>query len=97
MILSFDKSKLNLVMDETPTSLTRRSWLRLAGLGTAAAAAVFPPRRVSGQHADASFVAMEHAAHTVGPVGRVSAEGFNPTAFVRSWNVSNLAPEQRAR
>jgi len=40
---------------------------------------------------------MPHAAHAMGPVGRVSSTGFNPTTFLRSWNFNNLAPEQRTR
>jgi FtsP/CotA-like multicopper oxidase with cupredoxin domain len=40
---------------------------------------------------------MSHAAHAMGPVGRISSSGFNPTQFLRSWNFNHLAPEQRAR
>ncbi len=40
---------------------------------------------------------MGHAAHTMGPVGRVSKDGFNPTSYLRAWNFSDLAPEHRAR
>jgi FtsP/CotA-like multicopper oxidase with cupredoxin domain len=84
-------------MRETAAALTRRSWLRLAGLGTAAAAAFFRPRRVAGQQPPGSYGAMSHAAHAMGPVGRISPDGFNPTTFLRSWNFSNLPPEHRAR
>ncbi len=40
---------------------------------------------------------MQHAAHRMGPVGRVSTEAFNPTTYLRAWNFSDLAPEDRAR
>jgi manganese oxidase len=83
-------------MRETASALTRRSWLRLAGLA-AAGGAFFRPRRVTGQQAPGSYGAMSHAAHAMGPVGRISPDGFNPTTFLRSWNFSNFAPEQRAR
>jgi FtsP/CotA-like multicopper oxidase with cupredoxin domain len=40
---------------------------------------------------------MEHAAHRMGPVGRVSTEAFHPATYLRAWNFSNLAAEERAR
>ena len=83
-------------MPETAASLTRRSWFRLTGVG-AAAAAFLRPRRAAGQQVHGSYGAMPHAAHAMGPVGRISPDGFNPTTFLRSWNFSHLAPEQRAR
>ena len=51
-------------------ALTRRGWLRLAGLGTAAAG-LFRASAVRGQDTDHSAATMEHAAHRMGPVGRV--------------------------
>ena len=77
--------------------VTRRSWLRLAGLGSAAAATLFGSRRLSGAQNGSSHGAMEHAAHTMGPVGRVSTESFDPAAFLRAWNFSNLPADDRAR
>jgi FtsP/CotA-like multicopper oxidase with cupredoxin domain len=78
-------------------SFTRRSWLRLAGLGTAAGAGLLSARGLTGQELPGSHAAMPHAAHAMGPVGRVSPDGFNPTTFLRAWNFSDLAPEARAR
>ena len=75
--------------------LTRRSLLKLAGLGTAAGSAAFGTRAVSGQ--GQSYDAMQHAAHTMGPVGRVPTDRFDPAVFLRSWNFSQLAPAERAR
>ena len=40
---------------------------------------------------------MEHAAHRMGPVGRVSTEAFDPSTYLRSWNFSDRAPEERSR
>jgi FtsP/CotA-like multicopper oxidase with cupredoxin domain len=78
-------------------SFTRRSWLRLAGLGTAAGAGLLSARGLAGQELPGSHGAMTHAAHAMGPVGRVSPDGFNPTTFLRAWNFSDLAPQTRAR
>jgi len=76
-------------------NLSRRSLLKLAGLGTAAGTAAFSAAKTSGQ--TQPFGTMEHAAHTAGPIGRVAADGFDPTAFLRTFNFSNLPAEARAR
>jgi FtsP/CotA-like multicopper oxidase with cupredoxin domain len=79
-------------------SLTRRSWLRLAGLGTALGAVVAGGRRLAGQSAaDTPIQPMEHSAHLAGPVGRASLDHFNPSTYLRAWNFSDLAPAERAR
>ena len=77
--------------------VSRRSWLQLAGFGSAAAATLLGSRRVSGKQDHSSHGAMEHAAHRMGPVGRVSTEAFHPATYLRSWNFSNLDPETRTR
>jgi len=77
--------------------VSRRSWLRIAGFGSAAAATLLGGRRISGKQDQSSHGAMEHAAHRMGPVGRVSTEGFNPATYLRSWNFSNLSPQERTR
>ena len=74
-------------------SFTRRSWLKLAGFGTA----LFGARSLAGQPRPGAREAMAHTAHAMGPVGRVSTEVFNPSAFLRAWNFSDLAPEKRER
>jgi FtsP/CotA-like multicopper oxidase with cupredoxin domain len=33
----------------------------------------------------------------MGPVGRISPDGFNPTAYLRTWNFSHLPSEERRR
>jgi FtsP/CotA-like multicopper oxidase with cupredoxin domain len=84
--------------------ISRRSLLKLAGLGTAAGTAALgtraafakAPAGVSGQPVQPNDV-MQHAAHTMGPVGRVATDRFNPTTFLRSWNFSQLPPAERAR
>ena len=76
-------------------NLSRRSLLKLAGLGTAAGTAAFGAAGVSGQ--SQPFGTMEHAAHTSGPIGRVSTEAFDPSAFLRSFNFSHLPAGERSR
>lgn len=78
-------------------SVTRRSWLQLAGLGSLAAGGGLLARRVASQERNIGLPVMEHAAHTMGPVGRVSPAGVSPTTYLRSWNFSELAPERRAK
>lgn len=78
-------------------SFTRRSWLRLAGLGTAAGAGLLSARNLAGQEQSGPYDAMAHAAHTMGPVGRVSTDLFHPGRFLRAWNFSDLPPDQRQR
>jgi FtsP/CotA-like multicopper oxidase with cupredoxin domain len=77
--------------------LTRRSWLQLTGLGSMAGS-VFAASRLSGQTAPhTTHGRPNHQSHVMGTVGRVSAEAFNPMAYLRSWNFSDLAPEERAK
>jgi FtsP/CotA-like multicopper oxidase with cupredoxin domain len=77
-------------------AMSRRSLLKLAGLGTAAATTALGTRGASGQSAQ-PMGAMAHAAHTMGPVGRVTPGRFDPTRFLRSWNFSDLPAAERAR
>jgi FtsP/CotA-like multicopper oxidase with cupredoxin domain len=78
-------------------SFTRRSWLRLAGLGTAAGAGLLSAKNLAGQDRPGAYDAMHHAAHAMGPVGRVSTDTFSPTTFLRAWNFSDLPEERRRR
>jgi FtsP/CotA-like multicopper oxidase with cupredoxin domain len=74
--------------------LSRRSLLRLAGLGAAAGTAALGATRASGDSGP-TYDAMVHAAHTMGPVGRVDTSAFDPTVFARSFNFSHLPDEDR--
>lgn len=79
-------------------SLTRRSWIRLAGLGTAAAGllkaqGIRGAQATHGRHTPA----MEHAAHAMGPVGAADLSRFDPSRYLRAWNFSDLDPAARAR
>jgi FtsP/CotA-like multicopper oxidase with cupredoxin domain len=83
--------------------LNRRAWLRLAGFGTAAAAALVGSKRAQGQThgaphgAAADAAATQHGAHVMGPVGRASLDVFNPTSYLRAWNFSDRSEAERAR
>jgi manganese oxidase len=74
--------------------LSRRLLLRLAGLGAAAGTAAFGATRASGDSGQA-YDAMAHAAHTMGPVGKVDTSVFDPAVFARSFNFSHLPDEDR--
>src|SRR3954447_53898 len=76
-------------------TLSRRSLLKLAGLGAAGGTAALGVARASGQEQPGN--AMRHAAHTMCPVGRVSTESFDPGLFARSWNFSHLPAAERSR
>jgi FtsP/CotA-like multicopper oxidase with cupredoxin domain len=77
--------------------LTRRSLFQLTGLASAAAASAVGARKVAGQQPAASSDVGHHAAHLAGPVGRVTSTAFNPTAFLRAWNFSDVPADKRAR
>jgi FtsP/CotA-like multicopper oxidase with cupredoxin domain len=78
------------------TTLSRRSLLRLAGFGAAAGTAALGGAATA-VRADGPRDAMAHAAHTTGPVGRVSTEAFDPSVFARTWNFSDLPDVERRR
>jgi FtsP/CotA-like multicopper oxidase with cupredoxin domain len=40
---------------------------------------------------------MGHAGHVMGAVGRVSTDAFNPAAFLRAWNFSDLPADRRSK
>jgi FtsP/CotA-like multicopper oxidase with cupredoxin domain len=77
--------------------VSRRAWLRLAGFGSAASATVLGARRLAGQQPESSHKAMGHAAHAMGPVGRVSTDAFNPATYTRAWNFSDVSGDRRER
>jgi FtsP/CotA-like multicopper oxidase with cupredoxin domain len=89
-------------------SLSRRSLLRLAGLGSLGAglAATLPGRRMDAETPPAPLKgtppgghhpAGGHGVHAMGVVGRVSTAEFDPGRFLRSWNFSQLPEPERSR
>jgi hypothetical protein len=83
-------------------SFTRRSWLRLVGLGSlvGGAGAV---ARVAGQpshgvdHGARSNHVLGHAGHALGTVGSVDTSIFNPVAYLRSFIFAHLPPDPATR
>ena len=79
-------------------NLSRRSLFKLAGLGDRRRAPVCWRRAKSSAQTRHAAHACRHAGgHLMGAVGRVTPEIFNPTAFLRSWNFSDLPAERRAK
>jgi FtsP/CotA-like multicopper oxidase with cupredoxin domain len=84
------------------TALSRRTLFRWAGFGSLAAGlAAALPRRTQADRAvtgpGGPAAGTHHAGHEMGVVGRVSKEGFDPGAFLRSWNFSHLPEPERSR
>jgi FtsP/CotA-like multicopper oxidase with cupredoxin domain len=76
-------------------NLSRRSLLKLAGFGAAAGASALNARALA--VGEPSSSRMAHAGHTMGPVGRVSTDAFDPAVYLRSFNGSGLADAERDR
>ena len=78
-------------------SLTRRSWLRLTGFASLVAGSGSLARATAAPGSTSTSPRMEHAAHAMGPVGRVGPRALDPTKFLRTWNFSQLDPARRAQ
>jgi manganese oxidase len=76
--------------------MSRRSLLKLAGLGAAAGTAAVSAHGISAD-AGQPYDAMSHAGHMTGPVGRVATDRFDPAKYLRSWNFSHLSEAERQR
>jgi FtsP/CotA-like multicopper oxidase with cupredoxin domain len=78
-------------------SFSRRSWLQAAGLGSLVGLAG-TARRLAGQTvAPHDPNVLGHAGHALGTVGTSDTSIFDPDAYLRSFNFSHLAEDQRAR
>ncbi len=78
-------------------SLSRRSWLQAAGLGSVIGT-VGAVRGLAGQSANPHDThVLGHAGHALGTVGSIDTSAFNPDAYLRSFNFSHLPEEQRVR
>jgi manganese oxidase len=71
---------------------SRRSLLQLAGFAAASSAGAHVSGSLSAQSNTAHDIGHAHA---MGAVGRVTSNIFNPTAFLRAWNFSDLSDERR--
>ena len=74
---------------------SRRSLLQLAGFAAASGAGAHAAVNLSAQTNPTGNPG--HGAHAMGAVGRVTSNIFNPTAFLRAWNFSDLPEERRTR
>jgi manganese oxidase len=74
--------------------LTRRAWLQATGLASLASSAV-GLSRLNAQIGTAAHPS--HNAHVMGPVGTTSHDLFNASVFLRSWNFSDMGPNERSR
>ena len=78
-------------------SLSRRSWLQAAGLGSLIGT-VGAVRRIAAQiPAPQPGDVLGHAGHAMGAVGSVDTSLFDPDVYLRSFNFSHLPEDQRAR
>jgi len=73
-------------------TLTRRSWFQATIAALAGGTAVAQQARQERPHDT-----LAHTVHAMGPVGRVGTGTFDPNAYLRAWNFSNLAATERER
>jgi manganese oxidase len=76
--------------------LSRRSWLQATGLASLAGSVAASSRLAGRTHHSASTPGA-HQNHAMGTVGHVPTDVFNPTTYLRAWNFSDLAPDDRAK
>jgi manganese oxidase len=80
--------------------LTRRSWMRAAGVASLAGGFLstgkFWRGTAAAQQSPEHTAHAAHSAHAMGTVGRVENDPFKPTPFLRAWNFSDLPPAERA-
>jgi manganese oxidase len=80
--------------------LSRRNLMKWMGLGTTGGGVASLVGLRAGARAADRPLAPElerHAAHAMGTVGRVDTSQFDPAAFLRAWNFSDLPPAERQR
>lgn len=73
--------------------LSRRSWLSAAGLGSLATGLI----KTRGAGAQTPAITASHHSHAMGTIGRVPTDAFNPTAYLSSFNFSELPPDERRK
>jgi manganese oxidase len=77
-------------------TLNRRTWLKATGFGSLTGS-LLAGARTLGQEKAIQGVPSAHHNHAMGTVGRVSDGVSSPTAYLRSWNFSELPPAERAK
>lgn len=76
---------------------SRRRWLHLTGLGSLFTGLGIGARRLTAQQPYLGPSVMGHEGHLMGPIGRVAPDRFDPMRYLRTWNFSDLPPEERRR
>ena len=78
---------------------SRRSWLRFAGLASLIGGAVWQRSLRTSAQGQPSTVHdySGHAGHSLGTVGRVASDRFNPMTYLRSWNFAHLPSSERQK
>ncbi len=76
--------------------LDRRSWFQATGLASLAGS-LAAGARLAGQPGGVPANHASHNPHSMGTVGRVSKETFDPVRYLRSWNFSDLPPAEREK
>ncbi|OFV92816.1 MAG: copper oxidase [Acidobacteria bacterium RIFCSPLOWO2_12_FULL_65_11] len=74
--------------------LTRRSWIQTAVTAVAGTVAAVAGAQDTNPRQRESF---GHTTHAMGPVGRTDKSIFDPSAYLRAWNFSNLPASERSR
>jgi FtsP/CotA-like multicopper oxidase with cupredoxin domain len=77
-------------------TLSRRSWLHVAGLGSLVGTASAWTRAAARQQAP-GHRAGGHQGHLLGTVGRTGTSAVDPVRFLRGWNFNHLPDDQRRR
>src|SRR5262245_25608698 len=77
--------------------LSRRSWLQATGLASLAGSLGAATRSAGQTSNSPAHPPDARHNHAMGTVGRVPTDVFNPTAYLRAWNFSDLAPQERAK
>jgi manganese oxidase len=77
--------------------ISRRSWLQGTGLASLATSLGLGTRLAGQSGYGPSRPPGAHHNHAMGTVGRVPTGVFDPTRYLRAWNFSDLAPEERAK
>jgi FtsP/CotA-like multicopper oxidase with cupredoxin domain len=75
--------------------LSRRRWLGTAGLGSLGGSLLAGTRLAGQPTGAAAGHASAHDAHAMGTIGRVSTDIFDPAAYLRAWNFSDVPAGRR--
>jgi manganese oxidase len=78
-------------------TLSRRSWLQATGLASLAGSLVAGTRLAGQAGHGPTHAPGRHENHAMGTVGRVATDAFNPAAYLRAWNFSDLPPADRSK